>query len=304
MKAALVAVVAALVAPMAAPMATTAPVEVRAISLQELVALSPVIVVGDVRSVSESADHQVVATIVPTETWRGEVQHSITFNATSTWACDISKARLGEHLVLFLAPDKNGSLRIAHHGRGRMPFRYADDKAYVTSSDDFGIDPALRYDFRNWDPFRYGVEFAEFKRLVADAVRALTAGPAGSAVLDGLSGTDACLGCRLQQEVRLGSTRVVLSESASNCSRWVARQFPCHEHHWTHIGCWYDDHSTACFRNTWLIRLPADDWLAYLQSLPEAQCEEVVSTAAASTDSAAKLIRDCEAWIKQRDASR
>ena len=121
--------------------------------------------------------------------------------------------------------------------------------------------------------------------------------------LRGFAGTDACLGCRLEHEVDLSDGRIVLDESPSECSAWVIQHLPEHRHHWTPMGCWGNNDTIRCFRNSWLLLSPsADDWLAYLQSLPRARRSEVVTSAAANRDSAAQLRQECESWVEQRKA--
>ena len=96
------------------------------VSIDDLVAESHLVVVGDVISVVESGSgppRQSVATLRVVETWMGARSSELQFIASPGWfSCDTSRARKGERVVLFLSRDPGESLpRIAHFGRGRMP---------------------------------------------------------------------------------------------------------------------------------------------------------------------------------------
>ena len=60
----------------------------------------------------------------------------VEFLASPTWTCDISEARDGEAVLLFLCKSKHSrSYVIAHSGHGRMPLRQVNGKNYVDISE-------------------------------------------------------------------------------------------------------------------------------------------------------------------------
>ena len=67
------------------------------------------------------------------EVWKGTPTERVEFLASRTWTCDISEAKKGETVLLFLIKsNKSRSYAIAHSGRGRMPLRAVEGKSYAT----------------------------------------------------------------------------------------------------------------------------------------------------------------------------
>ena len=61
-------------------------------------------------------------------------------------------------------------------------------------------------------------------------------------------GSQRCDNCRLEREVRvLASVEVPIWVSSTECSRWVSRNLPDHEHRWTRVGCWSTLSGFACY---------------------------------------------------------
>jgi hypothetical protein len=121
--------------------------DVRTMTLKELVAGSDLIVVAKVSRVEDGpADTRPrderfsavrVATAEVIETWKGTPVREIRFRASPTWACDISTAKEGEQIVLFLSkPGGEPIMTIRHSGRGRMPLREVQGRTYATFWDD------------------------------------------------------------------------------------------------------------------------------------------------------------------------
>jgi hypothetical protein len=117
--------------------------KVESMTLKELVAGSDLIVVAKVSRVEDApADTNAedkrfsavrVATAEVIETWKGAPVREIQYLASSTWTCDISDAKKGEEVVLFLTRTKGGpGLEICHSGRGRMPLRVVRGRTYAT----------------------------------------------------------------------------------------------------------------------------------------------------------------------------
>ena len=74
-----------------------------------------------------------VATARVLEVWKGNAGHEVRYVASSTWTCDISEAKVGERVVLFLMKPKDWPfMLIEHSGRGRMPIRDVEGKLYAT----------------------------------------------------------------------------------------------------------------------------------------------------------------------------
>lgn len=118
--------------------------EVEPVLLEELVRGSEVIVVADVVLVrdenAKNGKGERVAVARVRERWKGSSGDTVEFFAHPAWACDVSDAKEGETVVLFLrrtrffppAASSGSTFFIAHHGRGRMPLvlktkaRYAE----------------------------------------------------------------------------------------------------------------------------------------------------------------------------------
>jgi hypothetical protein len=134
--------------------ASPAPAKVAAITLRELARDSDSIVVATVESIAV-VDGMKVATIVPEETLKGQIRtEKFYLLASPTWACDMSNAEAGEHVLLFVnrvdgteidrkllrQPAAHISLkplyRIANAGRGRMPFYKTGAETYVSVPSD------------------------------------------------------------------------------------------------------------------------------------------------------------------------
>ena len=92
------------------------------IGIDELGAKSEVIVVATVFHL-RSEGEQTIAMADVEAVWKGKVAgHTVEYVASPGWfACDVSSARKGERVLLFLVRDpSDGRLHIAHYGRGRM----------------------------------------------------------------------------------------------------------------------------------------------------------------------------------------
>jgi hypothetical protein len=115
------------------PIATEVFAKVGSISFEQLVQYSDLIVVAKVESVSHPLIGKRYAKAKISEVWKGTQTNRVEFLASPTWTCDVSDAKRGETVLLFLA--KSSQLRsygIAHSGRGRMPLRTVNDKKYAT----------------------------------------------------------------------------------------------------------------------------------------------------------------------------
>lgn len=90
-----------------------------------------------------------------------------------TWTCDISDAKKGETVLLFLT--KGGEARsyaIAHSGRGRLPLRTVDSKSYATFWPDIRLPkdtPTIDGPEPKWDFIR-SVEVETLRDLVKKAL--------------------------------------------------------------------------------------------------------------------------------------
>jgi len=111
--------------------------KVAAISFDELVRGSSVIVIARIESVKPRflkplGDQFARATVL--EVWKGPSElREVEFLASPTWMCDISGAEVGENVVLFLELESSSRhYKIMHAGRGRMPFRKVDGRELAT----------------------------------------------------------------------------------------------------------------------------------------------------------------------------
>jgi hypothetical protein len=113
------------------------------ITLKELVDRSDLIVLADVVKVEDGpADLKLgeevvtrikIATAQVLEVWKGNAGRQVRYLASRTWACDVSQAKVGERVVLFLAKPNDSPFRaISHSGRGRMPIRDVQGRLYAT----------------------------------------------------------------------------------------------------------------------------------------------------------------------------
>ena len=143
--------------------------KVAAISLDELVQGSDVIAVAKVESVSKPLVGKHYAKARVMEVWKGSETNKVEFLASPTWTCDISEAKTGETVLLFLA--KSGKARsyiIAHSGRGRMPLRIVANKSYATLWQDVRLPkdtPTIDGPEPKWDFIR-SVEVTILRDLV------------------------------------------------------------------------------------------------------------------------------------------
>ena len=120
--------------------------EVADITLRSLATSSDTIVVVKVTKIEPAADDISdvgdeyppvrVATARVLETWKGPDVKEVQFVATPTEFCDISSAKEGETLVLFLDRRNRQPMHIAHVGRGRMAVRNIQGKSYATLADE------------------------------------------------------------------------------------------------------------------------------------------------------------------------
>jgi hypothetical protein len=107
--------------------------EVGATKLSDLVVNCDLIVVATVESVSSPLIGKRYAKAKVAEVWKGTKTETVEFLASPTWTCDISEAKNGETVLLFLTRSvKSRSYAIAHAGRGRMPVRAVNGKTYAT----------------------------------------------------------------------------------------------------------------------------------------------------------------------------
>jgi hypothetical protein len=117
------------------------------ITLKELVDGSDLIVLATVTKIEDGPANLKlgedvfppikIATARVMEVWKGNTGHEVRYVASSTWVCDISNAKIGERVVLFLmTPEdwpKDWPFRLlAHSGRGRMLIRDVEGKAFAT----------------------------------------------------------------------------------------------------------------------------------------------------------------------------
>lgn len=106
--------------------------KVAPIPFGDLVASCESIVVAQVESVSSPVAGRRYAEARVMEVWKGPETATVKFLASPTWACDISEAKEGETVLLFLAKDeKSQSYAIAHSGHGRWPLRTIAGKSHA-----------------------------------------------------------------------------------------------------------------------------------------------------------------------------
>jgi hypothetical protein len=106
---------------------------VTSIPFTNLIANSDLIVVAKVESVSSPLIGKHYAKARVTEVWKGAKPNTVEFLASRTWTCDISEAKKGETVLLFLTKGgKSRSYAIAHSGRGRLPLCTVSGKTYAT----------------------------------------------------------------------------------------------------------------------------------------------------------------------------
>lgn len=107
--------------------------KVASVQFTNLVVSCNLIVVAKVESVSFPLIGKRYAKARVTEVWKGAKKETVEFLASPTSTCDISEAKKGETVLLFLSKGgKSGSYSIAHSGRGRLPLRTVAGKSYAT----------------------------------------------------------------------------------------------------------------------------------------------------------------------------
>jgi hypothetical protein len=106
--------------------------KVASVQFSNLVAYCELIVVAKVESVSSPLIGKRFAKARVTEVWKGTNTVVVEFLASPTWTCDISEAKKGEVVLLFLTKGgKSRSYAIAYSGRGRLPLRTVTGKSYA-----------------------------------------------------------------------------------------------------------------------------------------------------------------------------
>jgi hypothetical protein len=119
--------------------------KVAATTLEDLAKISPTIVVAKVERMSR-IDGRKWAEARVVEVIKGRSLNTLKFLAEPTWTCDISEAKDGEDVLLFLQPAATAewmlekrpehlpkdSFLIAWAGRGRMPLRQISGETYAT----------------------------------------------------------------------------------------------------------------------------------------------------------------------------
>jgi hypothetical protein len=141
--------------------------------IAELVENSELIVAAKVESVSGwnfIGNRRAKATV--TEVWKGAKVDSVEYRVSSTYVCDISDAKKGETVLLFLVKDEKGGWVIAWSGRGRMLLTTIDGKAYLSYSSIRFPDetPRVRIPEASEDEFKIAVERGIVKELVLKAI--------------------------------------------------------------------------------------------------------------------------------------
>ena len=124
--------------------ASEAGAKVAATSFARLAESSDLIVLAKVDSVTgKPSDPGRRAEATVTEVWKGPEVATVEFHAYRTWTCDISDAKPGETVLLFLSKEKEkgDGWVINAAGRGRMPLRTVDGKTYVTPFADVILPP-------------------------------------------------------------------------------------------------------------------------------------------------------------------
>jgi len=102
-------------------------------TLETMIGESDSIVIGFVRSVTADENGSIVATIKINKTLKGDTANELVISVDRSWTCDISEAKAGERILLFIFSDKKtGKNRISESGRGRMPIDSVDGKEYAT----------------------------------------------------------------------------------------------------------------------------------------------------------------------------
>jgi hypothetical protein len=78
--------------------------------------------IGNASGIREITWERRTATARVLEVWKGTAGERIQFRASKSWACDVSKAIVGETVILFLTNGENTQvMSIAYSGIGRLP---------------------------------------------------------------------------------------------------------------------------------------------------------------------------------------
>ena len=126
-------------------------------TLGDLAKISPTIVLAKVERTSK-IDGRNWAEARVLEVIKGPALTTLHFLAEPTWTCDISEAKDGEKVLLFLQPAAtaewmfkkrpehlpNESFLIAWSGRGRMPLREISGERYATLWSDVRLPESVR----------------------------------------------------------------------------------------------------------------------------------------------------------------
>ena len=103
-----------------------------AFHFEAMVSNSYMIVVAKVDSITPDSDAPTNAIVRVLETWKGPEHETITLSTAPTWTCDISNAKKGETILLFVwCNQRSGALSINYSGRGRMPIDEINGRKYA-----------------------------------------------------------------------------------------------------------------------------------------------------------------------------
>jgi hypothetical protein len=112
---------------------TSASAKLGAFGLDEMIRKADIIVVGKVEALLPKTGAPTNATVRVTEVLKGAPGDTIALNVQQTWTCDVSEAKAGELILLFVWRDqKTGQNLIYGSGRGRMPIDEVNGKNYAT----------------------------------------------------------------------------------------------------------------------------------------------------------------------------
>jgi hypothetical protein len=140
-----------------------------AIWLKQLIALSDVIVVAEVQSVSRPLIGKRYARARVIQVLKGKESGVIKFLASARGIEDVSDAKKGEIDLLFLTRmPESQSYTVTFAGRGRMPLRVVAGKAYLTLWPDVHLPegtPTIEGPDPQWRFIR-SVEMATIRELV------------------------------------------------------------------------------------------------------------------------------------------
>jgi hypothetical protein len=142
--------------------------------IAQLAEESQAIVMAKVESVTgRPEDGNQRAKAIVTEVWKGAKVKTVEYRVSPTFACDISDAKEGETVLLFLAKDEETGWAIVWAGRGRMPLMSINGKDYLTHFGDVifpAETPGIRTPKKCEDGFDFAVELSIVKQLVRKAI--------------------------------------------------------------------------------------------------------------------------------------